>query len=91
MLAATRAGVCAILNTYHHTEGDSYIERFHRGLKEEEVWSSDYRYLMEARENISGIWTSTIRTARIAESETALPRRRSRLLQFLPKNEALTV
>jgi transposase InsO family protein len=53
MLAATTAGVCAIVNTYHHTEGNSYIERFHRGLKEEEVWSSEYRNLMEARENIS--------------------------------------
>ena len=53
MLAATKAGVCAILNTYHHTEGNGYIERFHRSLNEEEVWSSEYRNLMEARENIS--------------------------------------
>jgi hypothetical protein len=37
MLTATKAGVCAIVNTYHHTE----------------VWSSEYRNLMEARENIS--------------------------------------
>jgi hypothetical protein len=33
MLAATKAAVCAILNTYHQTEGNSYIERFHRSLK----------------------------------------------------------
>ena len=38
---------------YHHPEGNSYIERFHRSLKEEEVWTSEYRSLMEARENIS--------------------------------------
>ena len=24
-------------------EGNSYIERFHRSLKEEEVWTSEYR------------------------------------------------
>ena len=53
MLAVTKAGVCAILNTYHLSEGNSYIERFHRGLKEEEVWSSEYRNLMEAGESVS--------------------------------------
>lgn len=28
---------------YHHPEGNSYIERFHRSLKEEEVWVHEYR------------------------------------------------
>jgi transposase InsO family protein len=28
---------------YHHPEGNSYIERFHRSLKEEEVWAAEYR------------------------------------------------
>jgi len=37
----------------HHTEGNSYIERFHHNLKEEEVWTSEYRSLTEARKNIS--------------------------------------
>jgi transposase InsO family protein len=36
----------------HHPEGNSDIERFHRSLKEEEVWTSEYRSLNEARENI---------------------------------------
>jgi transposase InsO family protein len=27
---------------YHHPEGNSCIERFHRSLKEEEVWTSEY-------------------------------------------------
>jgi transposase InsO family protein len=36
----------------HRPEGNSYIERFHRSLKEEEVWTSEYRSLNEARENI---------------------------------------
>jgi len=26
---------------YHHPEGNSYIERFHRSLKEEEVWTAE--------------------------------------------------
>ena len=51
MLAAMKAEVCAIVNIYHHPEGNSYIERFHRSLKEVKVWSSEYRDLMEAREN----------------------------------------
>jgi integrase-like protein len=37
---------------YHHPESSSFIERFHRSLKEEEVWTSEYRSLAEARENI---------------------------------------
>ncbi len=42
---------------YHHPEGNSYIERFHRSLKEEEVWVSEYRSLEEARASIERyIW-----------------------------------
>ena len=37
---------------YHHPEGNSCIERFHRSLKEEEVWTTEYRSLTEARDNI---------------------------------------
>ena len=39
---------------YHHPEGNSYIERFHRSLKEEEVWTTEYRSLEEARASIAG-------------------------------------
>ena len=28
---------------YHHPEGNSYIERFHRSLREEEVCTAEYR------------------------------------------------
>jgi integrase-like protein len=38
---------------YHHPEGNSYIERFHRSLKEEEVWTAEYRSLEEARASIA--------------------------------------
>jgi len=37
---------------YHHPEGNGYIERFHRSLKEEEVWLHEYRSLEEARAGI---------------------------------------
>jgi putative transposase len=40
---------------YHHPERNSYIERFHRGLKEQEVWTAEYRSVPEARESI-GRW-----------------------------------
>lgn len=37
----------------HHREGNSYIERFHRSLKEEEVWTAEYRIVEEARASIA--------------------------------------
>jgi putative transposase len=52
METLTRLGITHRRTAYHHPEGNSYIERFHRSLKEEEVWTSEYRTLSEARENI---------------------------------------
>jgi putative transposase len=34
---------------YHHPEGNSYIERFHRSLKEQEVGTAEYRSADGAR------------------------------------------
>ena len=62
--SSLRRGSCVTLNrlgithrrtAYHHPEGNSYIERFHRSLKEEEVWTAEYRNVQEARESI-GRW-----------------------------------
>ena len=50
-----RLGITHRRTAYHHPEGNSYIERFHRSLKEEEVWGSEYRSLEEARTGI-GRW-----------------------------------
>jgi putative transposase len=50
-----RLGITHRRTAYHHPEGNSYIERFHRSLKEEEVWTAEYRSLEEARINI-GRW-----------------------------------
>jgi putative transposase len=38
---------------FHHPEGNGYIERFHRSLKEEEAWINEYRNLDEARTSIA--------------------------------------
>jgi len=50
-----RLGITHRRTAYHHPEGNSYIERFYRSLKEEEVWAAEYRSLEEAREAI-GRW-----------------------------------
>ena len=48
-----RLGITHRRTAYHHPEGNSYIERFHRSLKEEEVWSAEYRSEEEARTSIA--------------------------------------
>ncbi len=48
-----RLGITHRRTAYHHPEGNSYIERFHRSLKEEEVWPAEYRSLEEARTAIA--------------------------------------
>ena len=52
METLAQVGITHRRTTYHHSEGNSYIERFYRSLKEEEVWATEYRGLREARENI---------------------------------------
>jgi putative transposase len=47
-----RLGITHRRTAYHHPEGNSYIERFHRSLKEEEVWT-EYRSLEETRASIA--------------------------------------
>jgi len=60
----TSARFVATLNTlgishrrtaFNHPEGNGLIERFHRSLKEEEIWLNEYRSLEEARDSI-GRW-----------------------------------
>lgn len=48
-----RLGITLRRTAYHHPEGNRYIERFHRSLKEEEVWTAEYRSLEEARAGIA--------------------------------------
>ena len=44
-----RLGITHRRTAYHHPEGNSYIERFHRSLKEEEVWTAEDLSVEEAR------------------------------------------
>ena len=53
METLARLGITHRRTAYHHPEGNSYIERFHRSLKEEEVWTAEYRSLDEARASIA--------------------------------------
>src|SRR5271170_5923233 len=53
METLNRLGITHRRTAYHHPEGNSYIERFHRSLKEEEVWTSEYRSLDGARASIA--------------------------------------
>jgi putative transposase len=53
METLARLGITHRRTAYHHPEGNSYIERFHRSLKEEEVWTTEYRNLQEARSSIA--------------------------------------
>jgi putative transposase len=53
METLARLGVVHRRTAYHHPEGNSYIERFHRSLKEEEVWTAEYRSVEEARASIA--------------------------------------
>ena len=55
METLARLGITHRRTAYHHPEGNSYIERFHRSLKEEEVWVHEYRSIEEARTSI-GRW-----------------------------------
>ena len=63
-----RLGITHRRTAYNHPEGNSYIERFHRSLKEEEVWLNEYQTFDQAqRASLVGS-RSTITTVRIADS-----------------------
>jgi putative transposase len=90
----SRLGITHRRTAFNHPEGNGMIERFHRSLKEEEVWLNEYRSLQEARASI-GRWIEEYnhdrphralnnRTPREARAAFAQP-------QPLTKTEALTV
>jgi hypothetical protein len=60
----------------------SLLERFHRSLKEEEVWVSEYRSLIEARENISRYLEEYDHDRPHRGVEIALRARRSWIFEF---------
>jgi putative transposase len=46
-------GITHRRTAYNHPEGNGRIERFHRSLKEEEVWLHEYQSFAEARDSIA--------------------------------------
>ncbi len=46
-------GITHRRTAYNHPEGNSYIERFHRSLKEEEVWLNEYQSFDQAELSIA--------------------------------------
>jgi putative transposase len=46
-------GIAHRRTAYNHPEGNGRIERFHRSLKEEEVWLNEYQSLEQARDSIA--------------------------------------
>ena len=84
-------GITHRRTAYHHPEGNSYIERFHRSLKEEEVWTAEYRTLDEARTSIAR-WIEEYnhdRPHRGVGNRT--PHEAFLAFEVVLKNEALTV
>ncbi len=53
MEVVSSLGIFHRRTAFHHPEGNGYIERFHRSLKEEEVWINEYQNLDEARRSIA--------------------------------------
>jgi putative transposase len=51
--ALNRLGITHRPTAYNHPEGNSYIERFHRSLKEEEVWLNEYQNFDQAQRSIA--------------------------------------
>ena len=86
-----RLGITHRRTAYHHPEGNSYIERFHRSLKEEEVWTSEYRSLAEARENIGRYLEEYNHDRPHRGVENRTPHEAYLAFAVLTKNEALTV
>jgi putative transposase len=86
-----RLGITHRRTAYHHQEGNSYIERFHRSLKEEEVWTAEYRSVEEARDSIAR-WIEEYnhdRPHRGVNNRT--PHEAFLAFEAVLKNEALTV
>jgi putative transposase len=46
-------GITHRRTAYNHPQGNSYIERFHRSLKEEEVWLNEYQNFAQAKLSIA--------------------------------------
>jgi putative transposase len=86
-----RLGITHRRTAYHHPEGNSHIERFHRSLKEEEVWTAEYRSTEEARSSIAR-WIEEYNHDRPHRGiKNRTPHEAFLAFTVLTKNEALNV
>jgi len=91
METLARLGITHRRTAYHHPEGNSYIERFHRSLKEEEVWTTEYRNVEEAQGSIAR-WIEEYHHDRPHYGVgNRTPNEAFLSFAVLTKNEALTV
>ena len=91
METLARLGITHRRTAYHHPEGNSYIERFHRSPKEEEVWITEYRNVQEARAGIDR-WIEEYNHDRPHNGVgNRTPNETFLSFAVLTKNEALTV
>ncbi len=90
----SRLGITHRRTAYNHPEGNGLIERFHRSLKEEEIWLNEYRSLAEATESIAR-WITEYNHDRPHRALSNRTPREARAgfaqTQPLPKTEALSV
>jgi putative transposase len=91
METLAQLGITHRRTAFHHPEGNSYIERFHRSLKEEEVWASEYRNLTEARESIARYLEEYNQDRPHRGVGNRTPREAFLSFAALTKNEALNV
>lgn len=86
-----RLGITHRRTTYHHPEGNDYIDRFHRSLKEEEVWTAEYRTMDEARASIAR-WIEVYNHDRPHRGiHNRIPHEAFLVFEGVLKNEALAV
>ena len=88
-------GITHRRTAYNHPEGNSYIERFHRSLKEEEVWLNEYQNFdqaeVEHRALDRGVQSrpSASRTPRTNPARSSCPVLPKPLLQTRPHVSSL--
>jgi putative transposase len=88
--ALGRLGTTHRRTAHPHPKGNSYIERFQRSLKEEELWTAEYRNLEDARAS-TALWTEEYNHDRPHRGVQNRPPHEAFLAcAAILKNEALT-
>jgi putative transposase len=86
-----RLGITHRRTAYNHPEGNGLIERFHRSLKEEEVWLNEYRSLEEASDSVARYLHQYNHHRPHQSLKNRTPREAHAAFQTVTLNPALTV